>query len=103
MLNVKVLFVSLGLTVLTAGCQKTNPPEHHHDHGTGDEASAAGDHQKVPPAVSAALEQRSPGAKITKVHSHARPDGTERWHLNYITPDGKEDEASFEANGKFVE
>jgi hypothetical protein len=96
-----VLLVALSSTAVIAGCQK---PQHAgHPHGAGGHMTT--EHGgTVPEPVAAALERQSPGAKITKFHSHTRANGTKTWHLYYTTPDGKEEqEAKFEANGDPIE
>jgi hypothetical protein len=91
---------SLGLAALVGGgCQKTGQPRHD---GTGGHVTT--EHGgTVPEPVAAALERQSPGAKITKFHSHTRANGSKIWHLYYATPDGKEEEAKFEATGEPIE
>lgn len=95
------LVAAMGLTVpLGGGCQDKHPPGHEHAAGGDARAEPA---RTVPPEVAAALQRQSPGATITKFHTHPNADGTLRWHLHYTTPAGKEDEASFEASGKLIE
>ena len=95
-----VLLVALSSAAVIAGCQKTQPRGH--PHGAGGHVTT--DHGgTVPDAVAAALERQSPGAKVTKFHSHTRANRSKTWHLYYSTPDGKEEEAKFEATGEPIE
>ena len=99
MRNATYFVVAVGLAMLASACQKTSPSDHAHDHGQ--VSSAPSDQGRtVPPAVAAALERRSPGARITKFHTHAHAGEPERWHLHYVTADGKEEEASFDSTGQ---
>jgi hypothetical protein len=101
---VTVFVVVLSVTVFTGACQKTSPPDH--EHGPVSTTAPGADHtapdqsRTVPPAVAAALERQSPGARITKFHTHTHPGEPERWHLHYVTADGKEEEASFDSTGQ---
>ncbi len=97
-----VLLLALSSAAVIAGCQKTQQHAGH-PHGPGGQVTT--EHGgTVPDAVAAALERQSPGAKITKFHSHTRANGSKTWHLYYTTPDGKEEqEAKFEANGEPIE
>lgn len=104
MRNVAIFVVAVGALMFTGACQKTSPPDHEHGAVTStapDAGHAAPDQGRtVPPAVAAALERRSPGARITKFHTHAHAGEPERWHLHYVTADGKEEEASFDSTGQ---
>ena len=95
-----VLLLALSSSAVIGGCQKTQHAGH--PHGAGGMTTEHGG--TVPEPVAAALQRQSPGAKITKFHSHTRANGSKTWHLYYTTPDGKEEqEAKFEANGEPIE
>jgi hypothetical protein len=94
-----VLLVTLSSAAVIAGCQKTQHAAH--PHGAGGHTTEHGG--TVPEPVAAALERQSPGARISKFHSHTRTNGSKIWHLYYATPDGKEEEAKFEATGEPIE
>jgi hypothetical protein len=101
MQTARVLLAALSVAAaVAAGCQKTQ----HGGHPQGAGGHVTTEHGgTVPDPVVAALERQSPGAKITKFHSHTRANGSKTWHLHYATPDGKEEEAKFEATGEPIE